>query len=129
MCVDLKKIYTSVSVDEADVELQGFSDKWDDKYPVISQSWKRHWPNIITLFDYPDYIRKVIYTTSAIESLNSQIRKAIKNRRIFPTDNSGMEVLYLAIEAASKKWTIPIRNWKKALNRFAIEFENRMPNL
>ena len=129
LCKDLKQIYTCATVQEAERELQAFADKWDDKYPVISKSWRTHWPNIITLFDYPDEIRKVIYTTNAIESLNSQIRKAIKNRRIFPTDNSAMKVVYLAIESASKRWTMPIRNWKNALNRFAIEFENRMPNL
>lgn len=129
LCKDLKQIYTCTTVQEAERELQAFADKWDDKYPVISKSWRSHWPNIITLFDYPDEIRKVIYTTNAIESLNSQIRKAIKNRRIFPTDNSAMKVVYLAIESASKRWTMPIRNWKNALNRFAIEFENRMPNL
>ena len=129
LCKDLKQIYTCTTVQEAERELQAFADKWDDKYPVISKSWRTHWPNIITLFDYPDEIRKVIYTTNAIESLNSQIRKAIKNRRIFPNDNSAMKVVYLAIESASKRWTMPIRNWKNALNRFAIEFENRMPNL
>ena len=129
LCKDLKQIYTCTTVQEAERELQAFADKWDDKYPVISKSWRSHWPNIITLFDYPDEIRKVIYTTNAIESLNSQIRKAIKNRRIFPNDNSAMKVVYLAIESASKRWTMPIRNWKNALNRFAIEFENRMPNL
>jgi transposase-like protein len=128
LCGDLKQVYTSATAQEAEQELQAFADKWDDKYPVISKSWRTHWPNIITLFDYPDEIRKVIYTTNAIESLNSQIRKAIKNRRIFPNDNSAMKVVYLAIESASKRWTMPIRNWKKALNRFAIEFENRMPN-
>lgn len=129
VCADLKQIYTCATAQEAEQQLQAFAEKWDDKYPVISKSWQTHWPNIITLFDYPDDIRKVIYTTNAIESLNSQIRKAIKNRRIFPNDNSAMKVVYLAIEAASKKWTMPIRNWKNALNRFAIEFENRMPNL
>lgn len=129
LCRDLKQIYTCATAQEAEHELQAFADKWDDKYPVISKSWRSHWPNIITLFDYPEDIRKVIYTTNAIESLNSQIRKAIKNRRIFPNDNSAMKVVYLAIESASKKWTMPIRNWKNALNRFVIEFENRMPNL
>ena len=128
VCGDLKRIYTSPTEQQATTELDAFAEKWDDKYPVISQSWRRHWPNIITLFDYPDEIRKVIYTTNAIESLNSQIRKAIKNRRIFPNDNSAMKVIYLAIEAASKKWTMPVRDWKQALNRFAIEFEDRMPN-
>ncbi len=96
------------------------------KYPQISRSWKAHWPNLITLFDYPEDIRRVIYTTNAIESVNSVIRKAIKNRRLFPNDDSAMKVIYLAIQSASKKWTMPIRNWKAAMNRFIIEFEEQL---
>ena len=79
------------------------------------------------MFDYPDEIRRVIYTTNAIESLNSVIRKAINNRKIFPHDQSALKVVYLAINAAAKRWTMPIRNWKPALNRFMIEFADRMP--
>jgi len=124
---DLKKIYRSLTVDEAEQELAAFAVTWDEKYPTISQSWHRHWPNLITLFDYPDAIRKVIYTTNAIESLNSVIRKAIKNRKVFPHDQSALKVVYLAIESAAKKWSMPIRNWKGALNRFMIEFPDRMP--
>lgn len=127
VAADLKKIYQSVTVDEAEQELSAFSEAWDERYPTISQSWRRHWPNLITLFDYPDDIRKVIYTTNAIESLNSVIRKAIKNRKVFPHDQAAMKVVYLAIESAAKKWTMPIRNWKAALNRFMIEFPDRMP--
>ena len=89
--------------------------------------WRKHWGNLITLFEYPDDIRKAVYTTNAIESLNSVVRKAVKNRKVFPTDNSAMKVVYLAIESASKKWTMPIHNWKSALNRFMIEFPGRMP--
>ena len=84
-----------------------------------------HWDNLITLFDYPDDIRKAIYTTNAIESLNSVIRKAVRQRKIFPTDNSVMKVIYLAMERASAKWTMPIRNWKAAMNRFEIMFPDR----
>jgi len=123
----LRKIYHSVSVEEAEQELDAFADGWDGKYPSISQMWRRHWANLITLFEYPDEIRKVIYTTNAIESLNSVIRKAIKNRKVFPNDKAAMKVVYLAIGAASKKWTKPIRDWKAALNRFMIEFPDRMP--
>ena len=107
-------------------ELENFGETWDSKYPRISQSWHRHWPNLITIFDYPDDIRKAIYTTNAIESLNSVIRKATKKRKVFPNDNAALKVVFLATEAASKKWTIPIRNWKRALNRFMIEFEDRL---
>ena len=127
VAADLKKIYSSLTVDEAELELTAFAEMWDEKYPTISQSWRRHWPNLITLFDYPDDIRKVIYTTNAIESVNSVIRKAVKNRKVFPHDQAAMKVVYLAIDAAAKKWTMPIRNWKSALNRFAIEFPERMP--
>ena len=127
VAADLKKIYSSLTVDEAEQELTAFAELWDGKYPVISQSWRRHWPNLITLFDYPDDIRKVIYTTNAIESVNSVIRKAVKNRKVFPHDQAAMKVVYLAIDAAAKKWTMPIRNWKGALNRFMIEFPERMP--
>ncbi len=124
---DLRTIYQSVHVEEAERELEAFAQKWDGKYPSISRSWRTHWPNLITLFDYPDEIRRVIYTTNAIESLNSVIRKAIKNRKIFPHDQAAMKVVYLAIEAAAKKWTRPVRNWKAAVNRFMIEFPDRMP--
>jgi len=124
---DLKKIYQSLSVEEAEQELAAFAAAWDEKYPTISQSWRRHWPNLIALFDYPDDIRKVIYTTNAIESLNSVIRKAINNRKVFPHDQAALKVVYLAIHAATKKWSMPIHNWKGALNRFMIEFPERMP--
>lgn len=127
VAADLKLIYRSATVDEAERELESFAERWDDRYPSIAASWRRHWPNLITLFDYPDDIRRVIYTTNAIESLNSVIRKAIKNRKIFPSDASATKVVYLAIEAASKKWGMPIRNWKAALQRFMIEFPERMP--
>jgi len=127
VAADLKKIYRSLTVEEAEQELTTFADTWDAKYPTISQSWRRHWPNLITLFDYLDDIRKVIYTTNAIESLNSVIRKAIKNRKVFPHDQAAMKVVYLAIDAAAKKWSMPIRDWNAALNRFMIEFPKRMP--
>ncbi len=123
---DLKRIYPSVSEEEATLELDRFAEKWEGKYPQISKSWRTHWPNLITLFDYPQDIRKVIYTTNAIESLNSVIRKSVKTRKVFPNDNAAMKVVYLAIEAASKKWTMPIRDWKAALNRFMIEFEEQL---
>jgi putative transposase len=127
VAADLKKIYQSLSVEEAEQELLAFAECWDTKYPTISRSWQRHWPNLITIFDYPDDIRKVIYTTNAIESLNSVIRKAVKNRKVFPHDQAALKVVYLAIESAAKKWTMPIRDWKAALNRFMIEFPERMP--
>ena len=123
---DLKKIYKSATEEEALLELDKFSDRWDEQYPQISRSWRTHWENLNTLFSYPEDIRRAIYTTNAIESLNSVIRKVLKKRKLFPTDDSAMKVIYLAVEAASKKWTMPIRNWKLALNRFMIEFEDRL---
>ncbi len=129
LCGDLKMIYSAVNEKQALKALGEFKQKWDPKYPTIYKSWHKHWENLRTIFEYPDDIRKVIYTTNAIESLNSVIRKAIKNRRIFPTDNSAMKTVFLAIESASKKWTMPIRNWKPALNRFVIEFEDRIKNV
>ncbi|HBB9944262.1 IS256 family transposase [Vibrio parahaemolyticus] len=120
---DLKKIYQSATEDEALLALEQFSDRWDSQ---ISRSWMAHWDNLNTLFNYPEDIRRAIYTTNAIESLNSVIRKAIKKRKLFPTDESARKVIYLAIRDASKKWTMPIRNWRQALNRFMIMFEDRL---
>ena len=123
---DLKLIYQAVTEEEALLALERFSERWDVKYPQISRSWRAHWDNLNTLFNYPEDIRKAIYTTNAIESLNSVIRKAIKKRKLFPSDDSAKKVIYLAIQQAAKKWTMPIRNWKLALNRFMIEFEDRL---
>lgn len=122
----LKRIYQSATEAEARQELERFAETWDGQYPKIAQSWHSHWDNLITLFDYPPEIRKAIYTTNAIESLNSVIRKATKRRKLFPNDDAAMKVVYLAIQNASKKWTMPIRNWKGALNRFMIEFGDRI---
>ena len=124
--MDLKQIYQAVTEDEALLALERFSEKWDGKYPQISRSWRAHWQNLNTIFNYPDESRKVIYTTNAIESLNSVIRKAINKRKLLLTDDAAKKVVYLAIHQASKKWMMPIRNWKPALNRFMIEFEDRM---
>ena len=126
VAADLKQIYQSVTEEEALRALDQFAERWDDKYPQISKSWRSHWHNLNTLFNYPEDIRRAIYTTNAIESLNSVIRHAINKRKIFPTDDSARKVIYLAVQNASKKWTMPIRNWKAALNRFMIEFEDRL---
>ncbi|MDX2494234.1 MAG: IS256 family transposase [Desulfuromusa sp.] len=127
VAADLKTIYQSVIVEEAELELDRFGEKWDERFPYISRSWRNNWANLIPLFNYPEDIRKAIYTTNAIESLNSVIRKNTKNRKIFPSDESALKVIYLAIEAASKKWTMPIHHWKNAMNRFMIEFPDRVP--
>lgn len=123
----LKSIYQSVTVEEAELELDRFAQAWDDRFPSISKSWRNNWAHLTPLFNYPQDIRKAIYTTNAIESLNSVIRKNTKNRKIFPNDQSALKVIYLAIEAASQKWTMPIHHWKNAMNRFMIEFPDRVP--
>lgn len=128
IAADLKAIYQATTEEKALQSLDQFAQRWDEKYPQISKSWRAHWQNLNTLFNYPTDIRKAIYTTNAIESLNSVIRKAIKKRKLFPTDDSAKKVIYLATQQASKKWTMPIRNWKPALNRFMIEFEERLTN-
>ena len=123
---DLKAIYQSATEEQALLELERFSQTWDGKYPQISRSWRDNWHNLNTLFIYPSDIRKAIYTTNAIESLNSVIRKSVKKRKVFPSDESAKKVIFLAVQQASKKWTMPIHNWKLALNRFAIEFPERL---
>tara|TARA_R110001606_G_scaffold356294_1_gene507539 strand:+ start:151 stop:1368 length:1218 start_codon:yes stop_codon:yes gene_type:complete len=123
---DLKQVYRSATEEEALLELDRFGGVWDDQYPQITKSWRNHWHNLNTLFSYPDDIRKAIYTTNAIESLNSVIRRAIKKRKVFPSDDSARKMVYLAIKEASKKWTMPIQNWRQAMSRFIIEFEERL---
>ncbi|HBZ7761431.1 IS256 family transposase [Klebsiella pneumoniae] len=122
----LKTVYQAPTEDAALMALDAFAKVWDDKYPQISKSWRAHWENLNTLFSYPPDIRKAIYTTNAIESLNSVIRAAIKKRKVFPTDDSVRKVIYLAIKDASKKWSMPIQNWRLAMSRFIIEFGDRL---
>lgn len=111
---------------EALLALEQFESRWGDKLPNIGRSWRNNWDNVATLFQYPQAIRKVIYTTNAIESLNSVIRKATKNRKTFSHDNSAFKIIFLAIESASKKWTMPIQDWKAAMNQFMILHEERL---
>ncbi len=122
----LKVVYQAPTEEAALMALDAFAGVWDDKYPQISKSWRAHWENLNTLFSYPPDIRKAIYTTNAIESLNSVIRAAIKKRKVFPTDDSVRKVIYLAIKDASKKWSMPIQNWRLAMSRFIIEFGDRL---
>lgn len=123
---DLKRIYQASTEDQALAELDRFGLQWNGMYPQIAKSWSTHWVNLRTLFEYPPEIRKAIYTTNAIESLNSVIRSATKRRKLFPNDDAAKKVVYLAIAQASKKWTMPIQNWRLALNRFMIEFGERI---
>jgi putative transposase len=124
---DLKKIYQSATVIEAEQALASFAQAWDAKYPTIAKMWRAKWTDIITLFDFPPAIRKAIYTTNAIESVNSVIRKFTRNRKIYPSEESALKNVYMAIREASAKWTMPIHHWKQALNHFAILYEDRMP--
>ena len=127
VAADLKKVYSSTTESEAEQALVEFGETWDKQYPTIAKSWLNHWERVIPFFAFPQDIRKAIYTTNAIESMNMTLRKVLRNHRSFPTDESVMKVIFLAVNNISKKWTMPIRNWKSALNRFAIEFEGRFP--
>ena len=124
---DLKKIYQAATLAEAEQALEAFAQVWQEKYPTIVKMWRAKWTDIITLFDFPAPIRKAIATTNAIESVNSVIRKFTRNRKIYPNEDSALKIVYMAIREASKKWTMPIRNWKAALNHFAILYEGRLP--
>ena len=125
---DLKKIYASINEAEGVRELQNFSKKWDDRYPVITDIWQRNWSGISPLFSFPDGIRKAIYTTNTIESANRQIRKIIKNKGVFPDDKSIQKIIFLALTNAAKKWTMPIKDWAVALNQFAILCDTESQN-
>jgi transposase-like protein len=122
VCADLKTIYSAPTEESGRAALEEFRKTWEEKYPMIYQIWDRHWDFLSEFFKYPQEIRRVIYTTNAIESLNYQLRKVTKNRSTFSTDDAIGKILYLAIRNASKKWTMPIKNWGQALNQFAIEF-------
>jgi putative transposase len=124
---DLKTIYTSATDGEAEQRLVEFSMKWDTKYPMIAKSWHSNWDRVIPFFAHPEEIRRVIYTTNAIESLNMSLRKVTKARGSFPNDEAVFKLLYLALRNIAKRWTMPVQDWKVALNRFAIIYENRLP--
>jgi putative transposase len=122
----LKRIYTSATAEEAERQLEKFEWEWSEKYPSISRSWRANWARVVPMFSYPEEIRRAIYTTNAIESLNYTLRKVTKNRSLFPNEEAVYKLLYLALERVSKKWTMPIRNWSAALQQFAIVFEGRV---
>lgn len=124
---DLHQIYSSSTEEAAKSELDNFAVAWDKKYPKISESWKNNWDRLTLFLAYPDYIQKAIYTTNAIESLNNSLKETLKNRGAFPNDEAVTKLLYLAMRNISKKWTMPIRSWKEALNQFAIIFADRFP--
>jgi transposase-like protein len=125
VATDLKPIYQAVTIEEAETALDAFSQKWDELYPAISQIWLRHWEHVIPIFNYPMEIRRVIYTTNAIESLNRSFRKVIKTKAVFPDEDSVFKLLYLAMRNITKKWQRPIRDWRAAASHFAILFPER----
>ena len=127
VAAELKTIYRASNAEAAQEAFDRFKTGYGDRYPAIIKSWESHWQNIIPFFDYPEDIRRVIYTTNAIESLNSSLRKISRNRNLFPSEDSVYKLFYLALKNISKKWTMPIHNWASALNRFTIEFPERMP--
>lgn len=123
---DLRAIYSSATLQEAEHQLEAFDDRWGEKYPAIVRSWRSNWERLTPLFDFPPEIRKVIYTTNAIESLNYTLRKVLKKRGAFPTDEAIFKVLYLALGHVSKRWKRPVRDWAAALNQFAIRYGDRV---
>jgi len=127
VAADLQMIYRASTAEEAHYQLGTFAEKWDGAYPTISQMWRRNWEHLTPFFSYPADIRKVIYTTNAIESLNMSLRKVIKTRGSFPNADAALKLLYLALEHIAKKWTMPVQNWKAALQRFAILLGDRVP--
>jgi putative transposase len=126
VAADLKAVYRAATAEQAEQALSAFALRWDKKYPPISALWRRHWAQVIPFFAFPDEIRKVIYTTNAVESLNMTLRKVIKTRGSFPNEEAAMKLLYLALRNVAKKWNA-IQGWKQALNRFAILWEDRFP--
>ncbi len=129
VAADLRLIYSAATEAGALLRLAEFEEKWDDSFAPIGQSWRRNWARLTPFFDYPVDIRKVIYTTNAIESVNMSLLKITKTRGSFPTDDAVFKLFYLALNNISQKWTMPIKDWKAALNRFTIQFDERMPRV
>jgi len=127
VAADLRLVYSAATIDEAEQALADFEDKWNNAYPPIALSWRNNWQRIIPFFDYPPEIRRIIYTTNAIESVNMSLRKVSKSRGSFPNDEAVIKLYYLALSNIAKKWSMPLRDWKPALNRFTIQFNERMP--
>jgi transposase-like protein len=126
LVADLKPIYTASTEEQAHLALESFDYKWSKQYPQIAKSWYANWDNLMIFLQYPESIRKVIYTTNAVESVNSQLRKVTKNKRVFPNDESVFKILYLTIDYITRKWTMPIRDWNEAMAHLMIKFEGRI---
>lgn len=123
---ELKKVYQAFTKEEAEIELDKLEEKWGKKYPIVFQSWRNKWDNLSVYFKYPADIRKVIYTTNIIESVHRQFRTLTKTKGAFPNDNSLLKLLFMAIQNAQKKWTMPVRNWSLTISQLAIHFEGRL---
>jgi putative transposase len=129
VAADLKTIYQAPTAAEAELRLTEFGVRWDGAYPMVSQVWRRNWPRVTPFFGYPTEIRRAIYTTNIIEALNRQLRKTLKTKGAFPTEEAALKLLFMALQQAQKKWTMPIHNWRAALNYFTILWPERMPAL
>lgn len=127
VCRDLKEVYSAINAESGHEALEEFGKKWNDKYPMIQASWERNWNDLTEFFNYPKDIRRAIYTTNAIESLNFSLRKVTRNKSSFPDDDSIYKVMYLAIKNASTRWTMSIKDWGLAVNQFAILYDGRVP--
>jgi transposase-like protein len=123
---DLKLVYQAVSKEAAEMEIYNLESKWGKKYPIVIQSWKNKWENLSAYFKYPEDIRRIIYTTNIIESVHRQFRKLTKTKGAFPNENSLLKLLYMGIQNASTKWTMPMRNWSLTISQLAILFEDRI---
>ena len=125
---DLKLIYQAISKESAEEALLQLENKWGKKYPIVIQSWKNKWENLSAYFKYPEDIRRIIYTTNIIESIHRQFRKLTKTKGAFPNENSLLKLLYMGIQNANKKWTMPVRNWSLTISQLTIFFEGRLDN-
>ena len=127
VALDLKAIYQAATLAEGDQQLGEFEQKWGKSYAVIVRSWRSNWGRIVPMLGYRSEIRRAIYTTNTIESLNMRLRKISKNRSLLPNDEAVLKLMDLGLRNISKRWTMPIRDWSAALNQFAILFEGRVP--
>ena len=123
---DLKLVYRAPTEEKAKLELNNLDQKWSPRYPLVIKAWEKNWSNISTYFKYPESIRRIIYTTNAVESLHRQFRKVTKNRSLFPNDEALLKILFLATRDITKKWTMPVRDWGFTISQFAVMFEGRV---
>lgn len=123
---ELKSVYQAFTKEEAQIELDKLEERWGKKYPIVFTSGRNKWENLTVYFQYPEDIRKVIYTTNVIESVHRQFRNLTKTKGGFPNDNSLLKLLFMGIQNASKKWTMPVRNWRLTISQLSIYFEGRL---